>query len=132
VRRGYDRLVQRGEAQVSRLIERGRAEEQHSQALVQTALAKTVDDSIEYLASNQEIQELVEAQSTGLANEIIEELRERSISADIFVEKLARRFVRRPPRSTLPEPPLATRLRAAFASQTKKKANINDLLKTTR
>jgi hypothetical protein len=105
LRRRYKRLVTRGEAEVSRWIEIGRVEETYSRKLVQTALDDTVDMSLEYMAENQDVQELIQTQGTGLAFELIEEVRERSVSGDTYLEGVIRLLLRRPPRSDLPEPP---------------------------
>ena len=117
----YDALAQRGEQEVQRWVERGRLEAQLSRRLAQTALKNTVDQNIEYLATNPEIQELVQTQSTGLANEVIEEVRERTVSADSFLEGLARSLLRRAPRWALPEPPSEVRQRATGFRPPKKK-----------
>lgn len=90
---------------MARWVEVGRAEEARSRALARVAFDKTVDQYIEYLTTNPEVQELVQTQSTGLANEVIEEVRERTVSADSLLEGMARSFLRRLPRRALPPPP---------------------------
>jgi hypothetical protein len=100
-----DRLAERGENEVKRWIERGRIESVQSRDLVEKAISSTVEHNIEYLTTNPEVQELVQQQSSGLANEILEEVRERTVSADNFLEGVARRVLRRTPRQQLPEPP---------------------------
>jgi hypothetical protein len=55
-------------------------------------------------AQNPEVQELVQTQSIGLAEEVVEEVRERTVSADNFVEGIVRAVLRRPSRSQLPYP----------------------------
>lgn len=104
-RRRYEGLIGRGEAEMARWVEVGRAEEARSRALARVAFDKTVDQYIEYLTTNPEVQELVQTQSTGLANEVIEEVRERTVSADSLLEGMARSFLRRLPRRALPPPP---------------------------
>ncbi|MCI0520725.1 MAG: hypothetical protein L0Z70_10795 [Chloroflexi bacterium] len=110
-RRRYQRLIARGEMEVARWVRVGRHEQARSQAVAAEAFDDVVDAFIEYLASNPELQDLVQAQSTGLANEVVEEVRERTVSADTFLEGLARSLLRRMPRSQMPEPPLASHLR---------------------
>lgn len=112
VRKRYKKLVNRGEAQVSQWIDVGREEEKRSRQLVQVALNETLDTSIEYLADNAEIQELIQSQGTGLANEIVEEIRERTVSADTLVENILRSLLRLKPRSEISGLPLETRIRA--------------------
>lgn len=115
--RQVDRLVARGEAEVMRWVERGRQESEQSRKLVETAVSSTIEQSIETLATNPEVQELVQKQSTGLANEVLEEVRERTVSADNFLEGVIRRILRRTPREQLPAPPPEVIERAAARSQ---------------
>jgi hypothetical protein len=86
-------------------IAAGRSEEQLSRALADEALHERVDNAIQYLTANDEVQELVQSQSAGLVDNVIEEARERTVSADNFLEALVRSVLRRPPRWQLPEPP---------------------------
>jgi hypothetical protein len=120
----YEALAQRGEQEVNRWIERGRREARLSRRLAETALKTTVDQNIEYLTTNPEVQELVQTQSTGLANEVIEEVRERTVSADTFLEGLARSLLRRVPRQYLPEPSGEVRQRATGFRPPKKRKKV--------
>jgi hypothetical protein len=113
VRNRFERLVARGEAETARWVETGRAEDAHSRKLAQIAFDKSIDEYIEYLTSNPEVQELVQQQSSGLANEVIEEVRERTVSADNLLEGIARSLLHRVPRAALPEPPPSLRKIAA-------------------
>jgi hypothetical protein len=108
-----DRWAARGEREVRRWIALGREEEAHSRLLARVAFDKTVDEYIEYLTTNPEVKDLVQMQSTGLANEVIEEVRERTVSADTFLEGLARSLLHRLPRRQLPGPPSSLTARAA-------------------
>ena len=103
---------ERGEDELRRWIRLGRAEEMHSRDLARLALKRTVDQNIEYLATNPALEELVETQSTSLADEVVEEVRERTVSADTFLEGLARALLRRAPRARPPEAPEHIRKRA--------------------
>lgn len=105
LRRQFGALVQRGEQEVSMLVRLGQRESEISRTLVETALHESVEESIEYLAEHPEVKELVQLQSTGLADEAVEEIRERSVSADNFVEGLVRYLLRRMPRQEIPPPP---------------------------
>jgi hypothetical protein len=98
---------------VARWAALGRVEDEHSQALARFAFDKTVDKYIEYLTTNPEVQELVQQQSTGLANEVIEEVRERTVSIDNLLEGMARSVLRRMPRAVLPAPPETLRMSAS-------------------
>jgi hypothetical protein len=112
LRSNLDKLAERGEEEVNRWIEVGRFEEARSRALTQMAIHEQVDDSIKHLTANQEVQELVQSQSVGLVGEIVEETRERAVSADTFVEAVVRSMFRRSPRSELPAPPTEIQVQA--------------------
>ena len=99
-----NRLVDRGQSQVDRWVDRGREEEAHSRQLTQQAATSTVDQSILYMADNQAITELVQAQGVSLAVQILELVRAISVSVDYFSEGLARYVFRRRPRYLLPPP----------------------------
>jgi hypothetical protein len=105
LRRRYDRLVLRGQQEVDRWVETGRTEDAHSRSLAQSAVNGSVDQSINFLTANEGVQELIQSQSVSLAGEVVEEVRERAVSADDFFEGVIRAMFRRPRRSELPEPP---------------------------
>lgn len=108
VRSGFQTLLERGEAQVAHWVKLGRAEEARSRALAQTALHQLIDESMDELAENPRvqilIQEVVQTQSLGLADEVVEEIRERTVTADLILERLVRLRFGRPPRESLPAP----------------------------
>lgn len=113
LRYGMQRLFARGTSEVERWAAIGRREDENSRQLVEIAVTHSIDQSIHYLTLNQEVQELVKIQSTGLADEAIEELRERAVSADSFLEGLIRFVLRRRPRIEIPPPPEDVRAHAA-------------------
>lgn len=108
----FEDLVRRGEYEIARLAEIGKVEEYRSRKLALTATTETVDDSIDYLTDNEELQELITMQGVGIAGEALEEMRERSVSADDFFESVARALLRRKPRKQLEAPPHEVRLRS--------------------
>lgn len=112
IRNQFDKLVARGQEQVDQWIQIGKVEEDHSRELVKTATLTTVDTSIDYLSTNPDVKELVQSQSTSLINEIIEEIRERTVSGDTLIEGIVRAVFHLTPRHNLPEPPLEVRMRA--------------------
>ncbi|NTU77790.1 MAG: hypothetical protein HGA45_00060 [Chloroflexales bacterium] len=59
-------------------------------------------DAIETLSRSPALVELVTTQGSSVASEILEEVRERGVSGDQLLEGIARRIMRRPPRSKLP------------------------------
>jgi hypothetical protein len=116
-RQQFDRLVSRGETEMERWIETGRIEEQHSRIMAQIALehgTNTVVSAVSNAVSeNPEIRDLVQQQGAGLADEVVEEVREWNVSADTFLENLVRLLLRRAPREELPAPPEEVREHAA-------------------
>jgi hypothetical protein len=91
--------------------------------LAQTALTGTVDDTIDYLGDMPGVQQLIEAQSTSLAGEVMEEVRERTVAADILLEGFARSLFRRKPRYQLPPPPPAVQMSAVTLRSTEYNKN---------
>lgn len=112
-RKRFERLVSRGEQQLNRWIAVGHIEEKRSEELAKIAFDKTNDMYLAYLAENPEVRDLLQAQSTGLANEMIEEVRERTVSTDTLIEGKVRALLRRAPRTTLDAPPPDVRRRAS-------------------
>lgn len=108
----FESLVRRGESEVARLAEIGKIEEYRSRKLALTATTETVDESIDYLTDNEELQELITMQGVGIAGEALEEVRERTVSADDFFEGVVRAFLRRIPRQRLEAPSNEVRLRS--------------------
>jgi len=117
LRNQVDALAERGQQEVERWIDLGRYEDEAGRELARAAVSEQVDNAIEYLTANDEVQELVQSQSAGLVDEVIEEARERTVSADNFLESLVRSFLRRPQRWELPDPPAAIKNQAAAPRQ---------------
>jgi hypothetical protein len=105
VRSSLDDLEARGQSIVEDWIASGRSEDALSRALAHEAVHERIDNAIEYLTGNEEVQELVQSQSAGLVDGVINEARERTLSADNFIEMVVRSVLRRRPRWELPEPP---------------------------
>jgi hypothetical protein len=80
---------------LSEWISRGQAEEQRSKQIARLALAELTHEALNYLAHDQSLQELVQKQSRGLAAELLDEVRERAVSADVTVDRLMARLFRR-------------------------------------
>jgi len=111
-RKRFENLVSRGEQQVNRWVALGHIEEQRSEELAKIAFDGTNDMYLAYLGENPEIRDLLQAQSTGLANEMVEEVRERTVSTDTLLEGKVRALLRRAPRAALDAPPPEVRRRA--------------------
>lgn len=103
--RAFDRLATRGRQRVNGWIALGREQEPHARLLARKAYVETIDEFISLLAENQELADLVQKKSVGLATEAVDEIRSRTVSADAIAEGLVRRILRRPPRGELPPPP---------------------------
>jgi hypothetical protein len=112
LRRQMDTLVTRGETEVNRWIARGRTEEMYSRQFVDTALQRSFESSIHGVVQHAEVREMIHEQGAGLADELVEEVREHAVSTDDYLERLVRKYLKRTPRENLPEPPESVRLRA--------------------
>ena len=114
IRKRYHSAVERGENQVNYWMNLGRVEDVRSRDLAETALTQVVDESMDELVENDRIQEFVQemlaAQSLGMIDEAIEEIRERGVSSDTFFEQPIRRIFRRSSRHTIPGPDFDRRL----------------------
>lgn len=95
----WDTLVSRGESQVSTWVDRGRLEEGKGISIARQAVQGTTDEVIDVLAVHPGVKELVEKQSTGFASEIVEEIRERTVSLDTLFERITRKVLRKKPRT---------------------------------
>jgi hypothetical protein len=83
---------------------------------VESLIRSQGDGYIVYLNKNPEsVQALLAGQSTGLAAELVDEVRERTVSADNVFEMIARSILRRTPREELTEPPPEVQKRAERA-----------------
>lgn len=105
LRRRFDRLANRGEDSLARWIADGRRQEQPSRDLARRTYTEVLDEFIDRLAENPELQDLITQQSIGVASEVRDEVRERTVTGDSLVEGLVRRILRRSPRKELPGPP---------------------------
>jgi hypothetical protein len=102
----FERLVERGQAQVKHWRDLGRAEEARSRALAQMAAEETIDNTVSTVSSDPRtkkiVQEIIQQQSLGMADEAIEEVRERTVTADMLLERPVRSILRRRPRESVP------------------------------
>jgi hypothetical protein len=105
----YDAMQKRGEDRLKRWIAIGQREEARSRVLADQTYNRIVDDFITYLGDKPEVQELIAGQTTGLAGEVLDEVRERTVSGDSFLEGIVRAVLRKTPRAELPPPPIEVR-----------------------
>jgi hypothetical protein len=92
--------------EVQRSVIEGRFEDKRSRALSEEAFTSLVAEVIDYMARNPELVDLIERQSMGLANTVLDNGREVGVAADDAVESALRRLLRLPPRDQLPDSPL--------------------------
>jgi len=72
------------------------------------------DRYIDYLNENPaKVQNLISGQSAGLAGQMLDEVRERTVTADSVTEMIVRNLLKKKPRSELAEPPDMVQARAA-------------------
>lgn len=83
---------------------------------VQALIRNQGDVYINYLNANPaQVQTLLQGQSLGLASQVRDEIRERTVTADGLVDAIVRNILRLPPREALAPPPLAVQRRAQSA-----------------
>lgn len=92
-----DGWLERVQVDMEHWEEVGRSEAQYSRKLGQVALRDGLERFLERLAENPEVQELVQSQTSGLTTEFVEEIRERTVSADSLIDGLVRRFFKKQP-----------------------------------
>jgi hypothetical protein len=96
VKNNFDAYSQKGESVVNNWIATGRREEQASRYLARKqAYEDIVDDAIEYLSNKPEVNDLIQNQSIGLAEEMVDNLRERSNAYDDILESRIKTILRR-------------------------------------
>ncbi len=95
VRARFHRYQSRGEVIVGGWTATGRREEARSRAVAKASLGGLMQRSVSDLTQNEGVQvlvqQVVQSQSTGLVEEMIEELRERLVSLDVSVARRTRR-----------------------------------------
>jgi hypothetical protein len=83
---------------------------------VQALIRHQGDVYIEYLNEHPaQVQTLLQGQSMGLASQVRDEIRERTVTADSLVDTIVRNLLRLKPREELPPPPLDVQRRAQAA-----------------
>ena len=98
-------MTDRLDTRITDLVQTGRSEEFVGRLMTETALNETVDWTMDYIAQNPEIRDLVQQQALGFTEEVAIGVRERTITADNVIDGLLRKLFRRTPRADLPSPP---------------------------
>jgi hypothetical protein len=113
----YLRYLEHHPEEVDPLVERvagnylGYLDEQPTQ--VDALIRDRGNAYIDYLLEHpDQVQQLIQGQSLSMAQEMTDEVRERTVTADSVLEAMVRRVLRRMPREKLPEPPPEVRRRA--------------------
>ncbi len=90
-----DEMLFMARGAVDRWKTRGWLEEQQSRGLARQASVSVVDELLDYMARNPEVRELIEQQGVSLAGEAVDEVRERTAAADMWIERFARSLLHR-------------------------------------
>ena len=98
----FETLVHMGEKVAGRWVQRGRVEEAYGRRFAKTAGQQGFNASMDQLGSAPALQDLVRKQSAGLTQDVLDEVRERTVTGDYVAEHLARSLLRRVPRRYLP------------------------------
>jgi hypothetical protein len=93
-----DKVAAQWRATLDRWAARGRIEERQGRIVARQAAASVMDEVLQHMAHDPEVQELIRQQGVGLATTAMETVRERSQSADVWVERMVHGFFRRPVR----------------------------------
>jgi uncharacterized RDD family membrane protein YckC len=91
LRHGVERLAEAGNQQIDRWAEVGKTVDTGSRAVAEVSLGRAAQDSLGLMTVEPHIQvliqEIIAAQGTSMTKEIIEEVREHSVSLDMRVDK---------------------------------------------
>ncbi len=110
-----DGLLSNASSAIDRWTAQGWSEEQHGRRMARQATASVIDELFDYMAQNPEVRELVEQQATGMAGAAMNEVRGRTATADLWIERLAHNLLRRPA-SDMPAEPAGSPAAPALAS----------------
>lgn len=106
LRARFEEMVYRATMTLDRWADRGQMEEQQGHDMAQEAVVSVIDELLDYMARNPEVRELIEQQSLSMAETAVDEVRERTATADMWIERIARGLLHRPA-SENPEQPAA-------------------------
>lgn len=90
------------DAEVDRLIQRGKAEEAKGREQARDLADYVIDTLLDYLAHNPEVMQMIQRQSADFAGGILQETRDLTRASDQRLEQIARRLLGRPSREAAP------------------------------
>jgi len=96
LRARVEEMVYRATMTMDRWAYRGRMEEQQSRDMAQEAVVSVIDEVLDYMARNPEVRQLIEQQGMSMADSAVGEVRERTATADMWIERIARSLLHRP------------------------------------
>jgi hypothetical protein len=97
-------LSQQTQAEMARLIHRGRIEEAISRVMTTELTDEMVSVILAYLSDKPEVRRLIREQGMSMGEEIVDEVRNQSATVDATVESIVRRLLNRAPRPPSPPP----------------------------
>ncbi|MCB0162814.1 MAG: hypothetical protein KDI79_01220 [Anaerolineae bacterium] len=95
VRRRYKERVAKLNTIINDLIDTGRTEAMVGRRLARDTFEAAIDELFDYVAQNPELRQIVQQQSIGMTEEVVDQLRDRAASADMLVDRIARTILRR-------------------------------------
>jgi hypothetical protein len=87
-------MIEQIKNDMDRLEAIGESEAEPSRALGYVTINSSYEALLENLAGNPDVQKLIQQQSVGLTEEVIEEVRERTVGIDILADNILRRLLR--------------------------------------
>ena len=96
----YEMSLARFDDSVARWTDVGRREHARGRMIAKRALSELSSSGISSFADSPEVREMVKSQSTGIAMEALDTVRQQTEVADRFVEQIARKLFGRKPRTT--------------------------------
>lgn len=100
-------LTRQTQAEMARLIHRGRIEEAISRVMTTELTDEMVSVVLAYLADKPEVRRLIQEQGMSMAEEVVDEVRNQSVAADNLLDSFVNRLFNRAPRPPSP-PPVST------------------------
>lgn len=93
IRTRYDSLADRGASVVAELAALGVQGEKYSKELVETTAFGTMSDVVDVVVENEEVRDLVQQQTIGLAQEFLMYVQDRLQDADLMLQRIVFKIV---------------------------------------